>query len=87
MRWYVFLEGASTYPCAKHGANLSGVGVSDFGPFIRRNLVESGTVFSTNHLFHLLSLKLHVNTIPIISKAKGRQMPPPERNPDIDKPQ
>ena len=38
--------------CAKHVANYRGIwghaplGNFDFGPFIRHNLVESGTVFA-----------------------------------------
>ena len=44
------IGGASTYLCAKCAASLGRVqgrappGNFDFGPFIRRNLVESGTV-------------------------------------------
>ena len=44
------IGGASTYLCAKH-VETRGVqghaplGNFDFGPFIRRNLVQSGTVF------------------------------------------
>ena len=41
----------STYLCAKHAANYGGLGHApqgnfDFGPFIKCNLVESGTVFA-----------------------------------------
>ena len=54
MRLYGLLGGgggASTYLCAKCAANFGGMGACspgnfDFGPFIRRNLVESGTVFT-----------------------------------------
>ena len=34
------------------GVGVCSLGKFDFGPFIRHNLVESGTVFSTNHLCH-----------------------------------
>ena len=46
------IGGARTYSCAKHVANQGGPGACsprkmfDFGPLIRQNLVESGTVFA-----------------------------------------
>ena len=42
MRLYELLGRAITYPCAKQCSPRK----FDFGPFIRRNLVESGAVFA-----------------------------------------
>ena len=47
MRLSELLGGVSTYVCAKHGIRGHALpGNVDFGPFIRRNLVESGTVIA-----------------------------------------
>ena len=51
MRLYGLLGGASMYPCGKRVGNLGVWGHAppgnfDFGPFIGRNLMESGTVFA-----------------------------------------
>ena len=41
--------------CAKHAVKHASLGNFDFGPFIRHNLVESGTVFTP-----VLGQSLHV---------------------------
>ena len=44
----MIIEGASMYPCAKHvqARGHAPLGNFDFGPLIRCNLMESGTVFA-----------------------------------------